>query len=122
MSIDELIEHRESAANSLDAEQSSLWYTFASWPPSRDCVSRLMVALHRTTGECHIDWAEIERTAVDVTDQARHLAQALLAIRDRGLAPVQGRDGGLRTGQRPCLRDSLRLRGNLDAQSYDCRR
>jgi hypothetical protein len=80
MDVDELIEHREvprGVGQSLD------WYTLASWPRSRDLEPRLMLALHRTTGECYVDWAEIERAAVDVTNQARHLAQALLAIRDQ---------------------------------------
>ena len=62
--------------------QTSDWYTLAYWPRSRDLETRLMLALHRTSGECYVDWAVIERAAVDDTNQARHLAQALLAIRD----------------------------------------
>jgi hypothetical protein len=63
--------------------EDSDWYTLAYWPQSRDSEPRLMLALHRTTGECHIDWATIERAAEDVTNQARHLAQAMLAIREQ---------------------------------------
>jgi hypothetical protein len=80
MDVDELIEHREMPRG---VGQSSDWYTLASWPKSRDLETRLMLALHRATGECHVDWAEIECTAVDVTNQSRYLAQALLAIRDQ---------------------------------------
>jgi hypothetical protein len=78
MDVDELIEHREiprGVGHSLD------WYTLASWPRLRDPETRIVLAVHRTTGECYVDWAEIERAAVDATNQTRHLARALLAIR-----------------------------------------
>jgi hypothetical protein len=80
MDVDELIVHCEMPRGD---GQSLDWYTLASWPRSRDIETRLMLALHRTTGQCCVDWAEIERASVDVTNQARYLAQALLAIRDQ---------------------------------------
>lgn len=80
MDVNELIEHRELPRG---VGQTSDWYMLASWPQSRDLETRTMLALHRTTGECFVDWAEIERASVDVTNQARYLAQALLAIRDQ---------------------------------------
>jgi hypothetical protein len=80
MDVDELIEHREIPRG---VGHTSDWYTLASWPQSRDLKTRTMLALHRTTGECYVDWTEIERASVDVTNQARYLAQALLAIRDQ---------------------------------------
>jgi hypothetical protein len=86
MSTSELIECPESTAIPQSARDDSHWYTLASWPPSPDREPRLMLALHRTTGECHIDWATIERAAEDVTDQGRHLARAMLAIRENVLA------------------------------------
>jgi hypothetical protein len=83
MDVDELIEYRASATMPRGVGQTPDWYTLASWPRSRDLDSRLMLALHRSTGEFHIDWGEIEQAAADVTNQARHLAQALLAVRDQ---------------------------------------
>jgi hypothetical protein len=47
----------------------------------------MMLALHRTTGQCYADWAKIEPASVDVTNQARHLAQALLPIRHQSIPP-----------------------------------
>lgn len=85
MSTSNLIECPERAAIPHCVEQDSDWYTLAYWPQSRDCERRLMLALHRTTGQCHIDWVMIERAAEDVTNQARHLAQAMLAIREQSL-------------------------------------
>jgi len=85
MSTSELIEHSEEAALLRCVEQDSDWYTLAYWPQSRARKPRLMLALHRTTGECHIDWATIEHAADDVTNQARYLAQAMLAIREEAL-------------------------------------
>jgi hypothetical protein len=56
-----------------------------------------MLALHRTTGECYIDWATIEHAADDVANQARYLAQAMLAIREQTSAAYSGaRDRQLR--------------------------
>ena len=60
------------------------------WPQLRDSAPRLMLALHRTTGECHIDWVTIERAAEDVTNQARHLALAMLAIREQTFDTYSG--------------------------------
>ena len=86
MSNGERIEHRNSVATPRNAQRDADWYTLASWPSLHDGGYRLMLALHRTTGECHIYWDEIERAPGDVSDQARHLARALLAIRLQALA------------------------------------
>ena len=91
MSASELTECPESAAIPQHARDNSDWYTLASWPPLPDREPRLMLALHRTTGECHIDWATIERAAEDVTDQGRHLARAMLATRENVLATFSRR-------------------------------
>ena len=80
-----LTEYNETTTLPRGVGESPDWYTLSAWPPSRDRLPRLMLAIHRTTGECHIDWAEIERAAADDTDQARHLARALLAIRDQAV-------------------------------------
>ena len=69
MSASELTRCPESAAIPQHARDDSDWYTLASWPPLPDREPRLMLALHRTTGECHIDWATIERAAEDVADK-----------------------------------------------------
>jgi hypothetical protein len=65
MDVDELVEHREIPQG---VGHSSDWYMLASWPRSRDLETRIVLAVHCTTGECYADWAEIERTAVDVID------------------------------------------------------
>ena len=84
MSTSDLIECPERAAIPHWSNRIRM-VTLAYWPQSRDCERRLMLALHRTTGQCHIDWVTIERAAEDVTNQARHLAQAMLAIREQSL-------------------------------------
>jgi hypothetical protein len=91
MSASELIGCPESAAIPQHARDDSDWYTLASWPPLPDREPRLMLALHRTTGVCHIDWTTIERAAEDVSDQGRHLARAMLAIRESALATFSRR-------------------------------
>jgi hypothetical protein len=90
MSASELVECPDRATIPHCVREDSDWYTLAYWPQSRDCEPRLMLALHRTTGQCYIDWATIERAAEDVTNQARHLARAMLAIREETSATYSG--------------------------------
>src|SRR6478736_2103702 len=98
MSASELTECPESAAIPQHARDDSDWYTLASWPPLPDREPRLLLALHRTTDECYIDWATIERAAEDVTDQGRHLARAMLAIRENAQAEFSRPKRGDTTG------------------------
>lgn len=92
MGINKLAEYGERTTIPHGIGESADWYTLSAWPPSRDRLPRLMLAIHRMTGECHIDWAEVERAAADLTDQARHLARALLAIRDQATSDHAAHD------------------------------
>ena len=50
MDINKLAEYGEHTTIPRGIGESSDWYTLSAWPPSRDRLPRLMLAIHRMTG------------------------------------------------------------------------
>jgi hypothetical protein len=86
MSASELMEYPDQATVPRCVGEDSDWYTLTYWPQSRALRTTVDAGAHHTTGQCYTNWETIERAAEDATNQARHFAKAMLAIREQASA------------------------------------